>query len=172
MSNMTENNEDQKVIPNAPLLIHAQYLKDFSFENPHAPETLRQDGIQPQMDMDIALDINKLEDEKIEHLYTVDLIINAKANRGDKVMFIAELKYGALVSIKGIDEKKHHPLLFIEVPHMTFPFARQALSDATQAGGFIPLQLNPVDFRALYLERFGSNNSEKSETEDSDKKAS
>ena len=152
---MTDNTDKEApAAPSTPLLIHAQYLKDFSFENPHAPDTLRKDGKQPKMDMEISLDVNRLEDDTIENLYDVSLMIRAKAERGDKTMFIADLTYSAIVSVNGLQEKQHHPLLFVEVPHMIFPFARQIISDATQAGGYIPLQLNPVDFRSLYLERF------------------
>ncbi len=165
---LNQASSDDNIVPQVPLVVHAQYMKDLSFENPHAPETLRKDGHAPKMEMDISLDVNKIEDDNIENLYDVGMIIRAKAVRGDKTMFITDLSYNALVSVNGLDEKKHHPLLFIEVPHMLFPFARQIISDATQAGGYMPLQLNPVDFRSLYLERFGKKNNNQEE----EKKAS
>ena len=147
--------------PQTPLLIHAQYLKDLSFENPNAPGILKKGDHPPRMEMDIALNVKRLEHDQHEHFYEVVLSVNAGAirpiNEGeDKTMFLAECVYGAAVSISGLEEKRHHPLLFTEVPHMIFPFVRQILANATQAGGFIPLQLNPVDFRAMYLERFAS----------------
>jgi len=166
MTIMTDKKSPEGTVPQTPLVIHAQYLKDLSFENPHAPDTLRQDGNRPKMDMDISLDVNKIEDDEIEHLYDVSMVIRAKADRGDKVMFITDLTYSALVSINGVDKPKHHPLLFIEVPHTIFPFARQIISDATQAGGYIPLQLSPVDFRTLYLDRFGNKKKDEASAEE------
>jgi preprotein translocase subunit SecB len=81
-------------------------------------------------------------------------------------MFVAEVTYGAAVSIDGLDEKRHHPLLLTEVPQILFPFARLALANATQAGGFMPLQLQPVDFRTMYLQRFADKQEGKDASED------
>ena len=33
--------------PNAPVLVHAQYLKDLSFENPNAPDSFRHNNTNP-----------------------------------------------------------------------------------------------------------------------------
>ncbi len=159
-----ENNENIGTVPQTPVVIHAQYLKDMSFENPNSPEILQKVDTAPAVDIDISVDMRKLEleDAAEEHFYEVVLTVNASAKRDDKVMFIAEIKYGATVSIQGMDDKKHHPILFVEVPRMLFPFIRMLLANATQAGGFIPLQMGMVNFRAMYLQRFG----EKTETDE------
>lgn len=143
-------------VPQTPIVIHAQYLKDMSFENPNSPEILRKGKRPPAMDMNITMDVKRLEDKEIENFYEVVLTVNASAMREDKAMFIAEITYGAAVSITDLEENKHHPLLLIEVPQLLFPFVRQILANATQAGGFMALQLAPVDFRSMYLERFAN----------------
>ncbi|MCI5059489.1 MAG: protein-export chaperone SecB [Alphaproteobacteria bacterium] len=158
---MTDQDENIGQMPQTPLLIHAQYLKDLSFENPNAPGILQKGDNPPKMEMDIGLNVKRLEHDKHEHFYEVVLSVNAGAKRPlpdgeEKTMFLAECVYGAAVSITGLEEKRHHPLLFTEVPHMIFPFVRQIMAGATQAGGYIPLQLNPVDFRAMYIERFAN----------------
>lgn len=152
---MTENNNDK---PASSLVIQAQYLKDLSFENPNAPLSLRPDGGAPEMDIKVGIDARKLPDAgDIKDMHEVSLSIKAQANRknGD-VMFIAELQYCIAVSIdeSAIPEGQIHPLLFIEVPRMAFPFARQVIADTTLRGGFPPLLLQPVDFHALYVDRF------------------
>ena len=40
--------------------------------------------------------------------------------------------------------------MMVEGPRMLFPFARAIMSDVTRDGGFLPLNLNPIDFVALY----------------------
>lgn len=145
-----------------PVVIHKQYLKDMSFENPNAPMILKKIDKRPEMDMNIMIDVQKIEDEEFEDFYEVTLNLTASAKRENETMFIAEVLYGAAVSITGLEANKHHPLLFIEVPYMLFPFARQILANATQSGGYMPLQLSPVDFRSMYLQRFAPN-SEKQE---------
>lgn len=165
---MSDENTDSNIgeVPRSPVVIHKQYLKDFSFENPNAPMILKKGLRAPEMDMNIMLDVQKIEDEDYENFYEVTLAINASAERDGEKMFIAEILYSGAVSIEGLEEKHHHPILFTDVPLMLFPFARQILAHCTQAGGFIPLQLAPVDFRAMYLKRFGNKQKDQDQSQD------
>ena len=138
-----------------PVMIHAQYIKDMSFENPLAPESLRAGQNKPEMEIDISMESNPIKDDNIKRLYEVVLKLSATAKRGDEVAFIAELAYGVTVSLGDLPEDQHHPFLLIEVPRQAFPFARQIMGTITQQGGYAPLLLNPVDFQAMYLQRFG-----------------
>ena len=152
----TDETHDVGTVPQTPVVIHAQYLKDMSFENPNAPEILQKANKPPEVDINIAVDARKLENTNNdkEHFYEVILTVNANAKRDGKTLFLAEIKYGASVSIHGIDEKQHHAILFVEVPRMIFPFVRLILANATQAGAFTPLQMALVDFHAMYKKRF------------------
>lgn len=142
-------------LPNLPVVIHAQYVKDLSFENPSAPHSLRagQDA-KPALGVNIMLDAQKIEDEQLPALYEVVMSVRAESKRGERIDFIAEISYGAAISLKEVPEDKHHPLLFIEIPRQMFPFVRQAVAQMTQGGGYAPLYLNPVDFQAMYADRF------------------
>ena len=51
-------------VTSSPIIIHAQYTKDLSFENPHAPQTFRGQGGNPDMDMNIEIEAQKPEDDK------------------------------------------------------------------------------------------------------------
>ena len=150
MSDATENVAEQSM----PVMIHAQYIKDISFENPLAPESLRKGKTQPEMDIDISMESSPIEDESIKNLYEVVLNLSATAKRDGEVAFIAELAYGVTVSLGDLPEDQHHPFLLIEVPRQAFPFARQILGNITQQGGYAPLLLNPVDFQSMYMQRF------------------
>ena len=150
---MSEEKE-QQVAPDMPINILAQYVRDMSFENPLAPDALRTDQGQPEMDINIGMDARELKDDQFDHLYEVVLNLRAEARRGAETLFVAELQYGATVAIQGVPEENHHPLMLIEIPRIIFPFARQIMSDMTAQGGYPPLMMNPVDFQALYMERF------------------
>ncbi len=140
---------------NLPLTIHAQYIKDLSFENPNAPASLKnKDGGAPVMDVNVNLDSAPLADKGT---FEVTLKVNMSAKRNEQTLFFAELVYGVVASIaENVPEQHVHPLLMIEVPKMAFPFARQILCDAVIGGGFPPLLLNPVDFEALYIAQYKS----------------
>ncbi len=152
---MAEQPEETLQVANLPVNIQAQYIRDLSFENPEAPHSLRAGESLPDMEVNIGMDARSIEGEDTKNLYEVALSVTATAKRGDKTIFIAELVYGVTVIIgDAVPEEQHHPILLIEIPRYAFPFARQILATATSQGGFPPLLLNPVDFQALYMERF------------------
>lgn len=140
--------------PTVPLVIHSQYVRDMSFENPGAPDSIRPGLPSPAIEIAINMDARKLEGAKTEGPYEVVMHLNATARREQKTAFIAEIQYAATVSLPGLPEEHHHPMLLIEVPKTLFPFLRHTLGFLTQQGGFPPLLIGPVDFYALYMERF------------------
>lgn len=129
--------------------ILAQFVRDFSFENPRAPESLRTDG-KPQIDMGVEMNAGGRPDG----LFEVDLKLSVKATHEDKPVFQIELVYGGLFALAGITEQDIEPMLLIECPRYLFPYARQVISAATADGGFYPpFMLDPIDFAAIYMAR-------------------
>jgi preprotein translocase subunit SecB len=146
--------EERPINPNLPLTVHAQYIKDLSFENPNAPGTLRgnTDAGAPKMNVNVMMDSEPLADKGY---YEVVLTVEATATRGDSTLFIGEVKYGVVCAVaENVPDNNIHPLSMIEVPKMAFPFVRQILCDAVMAGGYPPLLLNPVDFEGLYIAQY------------------
>lgn len=140
---------------NLPITIHAQYIKDLSFENPNAPDTLRPDGKpsgNPEMQVNVNMDSKPLKDKGF---YEVVLTVEAQAKRSDQILFMVELQYGVVCSVASrIPEQHVHPLVMIEAPKLAFPFVRQIICDMVIQGGYPPLMLNPVDFEGLYIAQY------------------
>ena len=130
------------------LAIQAQYVKDFSFENPGAPDTFLKQAGQPNVEVSINVRAHKLEND----LYESVLKIGATAKHEDKSLFVLDLSYAAIVKPIVDDEKFIRPLVMIEGPRLIFPFARALISDATRDGGYMPLTLAPFDFVALFAQ--------------------
>ena len=82
--------------------------------------------------------------------YEVTLNLAAKALSGETTLFLVDLTYGGLVTPEGASTDEINPLIMIEAPRLLFPFARAIISDATRDGGFMPLNIQPVDFVAVY----------------------
>lgn len=131
--------------------ILAQFVRDLSFENPLAPESLRADagGMQPQIDIGVEMNARGRQDG----LFEVDLKLSAQAKRGENVAFHVELLYGGLFAITGVPAEEIEPVLMIECPRFLFPYARRLISDVTSEGGFPPFQLDPIDFAGVYAAR-------------------
>ncbi len=130
-----------------PIQIHAQYVKDLSFENPRAPASLQPQSEQPQIEVNVDVQAAKVADND---LYEVTLRVTASGTSSGSQLFMAELSYGGLFTLQGVPEDSLHPVLLIECPRILFPFARAIVADVTRDGGFPPLLIQPVDFAAMY----------------------
>ena len=131
------------------LNILAQYVKDFSFENPGAPRSLQARDKAPAINISVNVNANPLAESDFDVL----LSLNAEAKDGDKVLFNAELAYGGVFGLPALPEEHMLPVLFIECPRLLFPFARQIIADATRNGGFPPLMIDPIDFAQMFAQR-------------------
>lgn len=154
----TGQNDQPQTARTVPLTVHAQYIKDLSFENPSAPLSLLPGLPMPTMSVNVTLDAKKLEGQgQVPNTTTYEVLlhIDAVARREQGVVFMVQLDYAVVSSIaSNVPEQHHHPLLMVEVPKLAFPFARQILADTTSQAGFPPLLLNPVDFEGMYRDQY------------------
>jgi preprotein translocase subunit SecB len=134
------------------LFITLQYIKDFSFENPRAPQSLIQQPVQPEVAINIDVTAHNLNPET----YEVALTINVTARVQEQPVFLVELVYAAAVTVRNAPEPMLASLLLVESPRIIFPFARAVIANATRDGGFPPLLINPIDFADLLRRRQSS----------------
>src|SRR5258708_39585411 len=78
------------------LFINAQYIKDLSFENPRAPQSLVQQKAQPEVNLEVDVKARSLAPE----LYEVLLTISADAKVEGETVFIVQLTYAGVVTVK------------------------------------------------------------------------
>jgi preprotein translocase subunit SecB len=132
--------------PKPQINVNAQYVKDLSFENPGAPQSLANNEA-PKIEVNVDVGAQAIG----EIQYEVQLSITANAERNDEKVFVAEVVYAGIFTIANANEQTLRPLLLIECPRFLFPFARQIVADATRDGGFPPLLLEPIDFAQLFM---------------------
>jgi preprotein translocase subunit SecB len=128
--------------------VMAQYIRDMSFENILAQKGVTGDA-QPEIQVQVNLDARKRTAENQFEVIT-KLNITSKTKEKGEPLFLLELEYAGVFQIEGVPEDQMHPYLLIECPRMTFPFVRRIVSDVTRDGGFPPLNLETIDFLALY----------------------
>jgi preprotein translocase subunit SecB len=131
------------------LSVLAQYVKDFSFENPGAPQSLRSRSTAPTINISINVHGGQIVNSEVE----VELKLEVRAVDGQTTLFAIDLAYAGMFRLTNIPAETVQPLLMIECPRLLFPFARQIISDASRNGGFPPLMIDPVDFVSLYRQR-------------------
>ncbi|MBP9950318.1 MAG: protein-export chaperone SecB [Cypionkella sp.] len=141
--------EENGGAPQIKMSVLAQFVRDMSFENLVAQKGLTGSEVQPDIQVAVSLDARKRAPD-----HQFDVITKFKVTSKNKVngdtLFLMELDYGGIFHIEGVPEDQMHPFLLIECPRMLFPFVRRIISDVTRDGGFPPLNIDTVDFLALY----------------------
>jgi preprotein translocase subunit SecB len=134
------------------LNVLAQFVKDFSFENPNAPRALMQPPQQPTISVQINVNTKPMSATDFE----VELKLEGKAEVAGSTLFGFDLLYAGVFRLQNIPQENVPPLLMIECPRLLFPFAREIVANAVVNGGFPPLLLDPIDFVALYQQKMAS----------------
>jgi preprotein translocase subunit SecB len=140
---------DAQAQSGAPLTVVHQYLKDFSFENPNAAEGFKPLTEMPTGFIRVDVRVKPMTPPDIE----VSLFLAAEAKIGDTTIYVVESEYAGVFRLGRVPQEHMLPLIMIEAPRLLFPFSRQLIATAVQAGGFPPLYINPVDFVQLYRDR-------------------
>jgi preprotein translocase subunit SecB len=105
--------------------------------------------VQPDIQVAVSLDARK---RQVDHQYEIvtKYKVTSKNKATGDVLFLLEVDYGGVFHVEGVPDDQLHPFLLIECPRMLFPFVRRIISDVTRDGGFPPLNIDTVDFLALY----------------------
>ena len=140
---MTEETPQQ----NNPLLaLRGQYIKDLSFENPRAPQSLMELKEPPKIDIKLDLNAARLQ----ETLFELAISISCRAQADKNTVFLVDMTYAGIFEVQNIPEEHLRQVVMVDCAFILFPFARRVIADITRDGGFPPLQLEPVDFHGMF----------------------
>ena len=144
--------QKQAIQPNTKVL--AQFIRDLSFENILAQKGL-DTNTPPDIKVKVNLDAKKRKSEnQYEILIKLSVVSSAKTEGSNdsenSKLFILEIEYGGIFEVTGVPEDQIHPYLMIECPRILFPYLRRIVGDVTRDGGFPPLNLEQINFLALY----------------------
>lgn len=135
--------------PQIKMQVLAQFVRDMSFENMVAQKGITGTDVKPDIQVGVSLDARKRPvDNQFDVITKYKVTSTNKAN-GD-TLFLLELDYAGIFHIEGVAEEQMHPFLLIECPRLLFPFVRRIISDVTRDGGLPALNIDTVDFLALY----------------------
>ncbi len=139
-----------------------QFIRDFSFENIMVQKGIAGGDVAPEVSVQVGLDAKKRSTDNQYEVIT-KYSISSKNKSGGETLFVLELEYGGIFLIENIPDEQLHPFLLIECPRMLFPFVRRVVADISREGGFPPLNLETVDFVALYRNMIAQRQQEASE---------
>lgn len=124
------------------------YVKDLSLENPGAPQTFRLNE-PPQIEIGLRTRAEQVEPDVYECVMT----ITVTATAGERTVFLVEVAQAGVFTVHGASPEQLQPILAMHCPAMLFPYARQAVAISTMNAGYPPVQLQPINFEALYAQQ-------------------
>ncbi|SHO51962.1 protein-export chaperone SecB [Desulfopila aestuarii] len=146
---MAENTKNPENAARPEFRMQKMFIKDFSFENPNAPEVyITPQKSEPKVELNLNLNHTSLDNDH----YEVTLKIYAKVATKDdeKTLFILEIEHSGIFLIRNVPQEHIEMVLGVDCPTLLFPFTRQIVSQVTVDGGFSPFLMEPVNFMALF----------------------
>jgi preprotein translocase subunit SecB len=132
---------------------HKIYLKDASFESPHAPEIFSREW-KPSLDVEIDSHAQQIAD----NTYDVVMKVTAKVTTEENTAFLAEVHQAGIFELKGFESDRLQQLQNVYCLKTLYPYASAALADLVTKGGFPSLILAPMNFAAIYNQRLQQQN--------------
>lgn len=148
-----EINKDNERVFNIP----KQYVKDFSFEIPNAPQIFTKE-LDFDMNINYDVKIDQLDENSFEVSLLGNIVARNKKSEENEIIYLIEANCAAIIELHNIPQEEMKPLLFIEAPRTIFPELRNLVRNFVSNSGFGDLLLTPVDFVKSYLELEQQNN--------------
>ena len=131
--------------------INAIYIKDVSFENPQAPNSLFS---QAQKRIAVNVDVNIAGSQENTFELVEKVSVKATAEDDGKAVFLAEVLYGGLFTLNSeLSPAEQERTLLVDCAQVIFPFVRRVIADMVSDGGFPPLFIDPINFEAIFDNR-------------------
>lgn len=129
--------------------LKGQYISDLSFECPQPPATLGQ--YKNNLQLDVAVQTRMVDAAAGDTEVTLNMRGHNKTD-DDKTIYLVELKFSGLFTLKDLEPEQHAALLGVDAPALIYPYARQVFMSTILSSGFQPPLLEPINFAALYLQ--------------------
>ncbi|MDN4502444.1 protein-export chaperone SecB [Alteromonadaceae bacterium BrNp21-10] len=129
----------------AQFAIQRVYVKDISYEAPNTPGIFKKEW-KPEVKLDLDTRSTQIE----ENLFEVVLSVTATATMDNETAFLIEVQQAGLFTLGELNDGQKAQLLGASCPNILFPYAREAISNMVNRGTFPPLNLNPVNFDAVF----------------------
>ncbi len=137
---------DQENLPQA--AIQRVYVKDISFEAPNLPELFNTE-YKPKIKMEMNSKSRKVSDDN----YEVVLNVSVKADQDEKTVYLVEVQQAGIFFVKNVTEQQLQHALSVMAPETLYPFARETIASLIGKTGFPVVQLAPVNFQALFMQK-------------------
>ena len=145
---MNENVEKQAEAEAAQFGLSKIYIKDLSFESPRPLEIFNKTEVGSEVNMELNTEILSLGQDQYE--VVLNITITTKEKESDKIWYLIELKQAGLFKLVNFLDDKLANILNTYCPSIIYPYAREAMSNIVEKGGYPQFLLAPINFDAIY----------------------
>ena len=142
------SNQNQQSQDAPQVAIQNVYVKDASFEAPNLPEVYTME-YKPK----VNVEMNSKSRGVADNNYEVVLTVSVKAEVEDKTAFLAEVHQAGLFFAKNLSQEQLQHTLSVMAPETLYPYAREVIASLIGRSGLPAIQLSPVNFQALYMQK-------------------
>ena len=128
-------------------LIQKIYTKDVSLETLNVPDCFK-DKWDPTSDLKFNIEYKKIDDINFE----LDLTMTIKTKNNDKNVYVIEVNQSGIFTLTGMTDEQIDSVLNTYCAHTLFCYAKRTIDSSVIKGGFLPLNLVPINFDAIYME--------------------
>ena len=167
---MNENNENTLLNgetsaekPKQQFQLQHLYCKEQECEVAHAPTIYLAKPSKDKKDKKDEEERNRIPTTQLEmsvnhallsgNRFEVVLRLRITAKLGQQTAYQVKLEQAGLFHIEGYTEEERQLILNVHAAQLLYPYARQTVSNLTQAAGFPPLQLTPMSFEGMYRQQ-------------------
>ena len=130
--------------------IQRLYLKKAVFEQPNSPALLIEQE-QPTVEISLNVAVEPITQRPNIHEITVDATVQAKLK--DKILFMADCRQSGLFEILNVTDAQLDQILNVICPQIIYPYLRSNVTDLIVRGGFTPVHIAEINFRAMHEQR-------------------
>lgn len=157
---MTEQNNAQP--QENSFSIQRVYIKDISFETPNVPQIFQKEW-KPEVNIELNTSSNLID----ENIYEVSLRVTLTTKSNNEIAYICEVTQSGIFSVLGFSGNQLQHCLGAFCPNILFPYARETISSLVNKGTFQPINLDPVNFDALFMSYLEQQNNANTQLENS-----
>lgn len=137
------------------VIMHQHFLNDLSIENPVGVLDAR--AAEAKLGQRIQIEVAPRQGDKGtfqagEPTHQVTLDVQLSAELSGKVIYLAEMRYRALVEVRNLTPEQIEPALFVMIPEAIYPAVKEVMERTGGYAGYPALTVQPIDFAMIYSE--------------------
>lgn len=131
---------------NPELKVERIYTKSVSFDMTTFFSPEKEENIQPEVSLDVKINVIVLKDNLLEVILTLN--VTAKANQG--LLYYAKVQQAGIFSVTSATEEQKDIIINVICASILYPYACERVLNLSIHAGFPSLKLAPINFEVIY----------------------